>query len=325
MFVTLTDDASPGDVQRELVRLGLWVTPLSAERGVVFRVEAGSAAVDRRQLLAIGGVADVAMPASPHPKLDAQPARVEVGGRGIGGGAPPLLCAGPCAVESEAQIFRLAEHLAAAGAEWLRGGAYKPRTSPYAFRGHGEPALRWMRDAADRFGLSVVTEVLAPEHAAAVARVADVLQVGSRNMQSFALLAAVAAEGRPVLLKRGMAATVGEWLLAAEHLLAGGASAVLLCERGVRGFDASTRNLLDLGAVALVAQVHGLPVLVDPSHAAGRRDLVPALSRAALAAGAAGLMIETHDDPGAALSDGPQALLPDAVSQLFAEIRGDHP
>jgi 3-deoxy-7-phosphoheptulonate synthase len=177
-----------------------------------------------------------------------------------------------------------------------------------------------LREAADRAGLGVVTEVLAPQDAERVARFADVLQVGSRNMQNFALLRAVGAQAKVVLLKRGMSATVDEWLLAAEHLLAAGAGGVIFCERGIRGFDPSTRNLIDLGSVALLSAVHGLAVMVDPSHAAGRRDLVPALSRAAVAAGACGLLIEVHDDPGRALSDGPQALLPDDLETLAREL-----
>jgi 3-deoxy-7-phosphoheptulonate synthase len=320
MIVTLRSDARPSEVERAFAALGLWVTRFDAAHGVLFRVEPCSASVERARLLAIDGVLDVALAASKHPKLDAAERTIVVGERRIGVGERPLLAAGPCAVESEASIFRLAERLKAAGAEWLRGGAFKPRTSPYAFSGHGEPALSWLRQAADRAGLAVVTEVLGAADAELVARFADVLQVGSRNMQNFALLRAVGAQDKPVLLKRGMSATVEEWLSAAEHLLAAGARGVVLCERGIRGFDPSTRNLIDLGAVALLAHVHGLPVIVDPSHAAGRRDLVPALSRAAIAAGAAGLLIEVHDDPGRALSDGPQALLPDQLEALSREI-----
>jgi 3-deoxy-7-phosphoheptulonate synthase len=322
MIVTLRPDAQPRDVERELAALGLWVTRFEAPSGVLLCVEPSSAAVERGRLLAVEGVLDVAEPRSRHPELDEAPRELVIRGRAIGAGARPLVAAGPCAVESEALIFRLADRLAKAGVEWLRGGAYKPRTSPYAFRGHGEPALGWMREAADRAGLGVVTEVLAPEDAERVARFADVLQVGSRNMQNFALLRAVGAQQKPVLLKRGMSATVDEWLLAAEHLLAAGARGVVFCERGIRGFDPSTRNLIDLGSVALLSGVHGFAVMVDPSHAAGRRDLVPALSRAAIAAGACGLLIEVHDDPGRALSDGPQALLPDDLDALTRSLGG---
>jgi len=205
-------------------------------------------------------------------------------------------------------MMRIAEGVAALGVPFLRAGAYKPRTSPYAFQGLEQEGLRILDAVRRRFGLRIVTEVLSEESVEAVASVADVLQIGARNMQNFALLKKVARCANPVLLKRGASATVEEWLIAAEYLLSGGNRQVIFCERGIRGFDPSTRNVLDLGAVALLAGVHHLPVIVDPSHAAGRRDLIAPLSRAAIAAGAAGLMIETHEDPGAALSDGPQAL-----------------
>ncbi len=208
---------------------------------------------------------------------------------------------------------------------FLRGGAYKPRTSPYAFQGHGEPALAWMRRAADACGMKVVTEALAEADVALVAEHADLVQVGSRNMHNYALLKAIGRTGRPVLLKRGMAATIDEWLHAGEYLLAAGAAGVVFCERGIRSFDDSTRNLLDLGAVALLAHVHRLPVIVDPSHGAGRRDLVLPLGRAALAAGAAGLMIETHDEPARALSDGPQAIPLAELGAMVRELTGGAP
>ncbi|MCC6998772.1 MAG: 3-deoxy-7-phosphoheptulonate synthase [Deltaproteobacteria bacterium] len=306
-------------VQAELVARGLWVERLEAGGRVQFVVEPHSQAVTREALLGIAGV-EAAFAGKPaHPRMDAQAGRaVVVAGVAVGGGAaPPVVMAGPCSVESEAHIAATAARLAAAGVRFLRGGAFKPRTSPYAFQGHGERALGWLRVAADAHGLAVVTEVMSAEAGPLVAAHADLLQVGSRNMQNYALLAAVARLGRPVLLKRGMSATVEEWLLAGEYLLVGGAPAVILCERGVRGFDPSTRNVLDLGAVALLSHVHGLPVVVDPSHAVGRRDLVPALARAALAAGAAGLMVETHDDAGHALSDGPQALTPHEMQTLM--------
>ncbi len=320
MIVTLEPDADAPSVQRELVAHGLWVTRFDGPGRAQFLVEPHSATLPDAALLAIAGVAAVARPAPAHPRVDAHTERVRVGDVEIGRGAPAAVIAGPCSVESEAGIHAIAARLGALGVRLLRGGAFKPRTSPYAFQGHGELALGWLRDAADAHGMAVVTEVLSAEHAPVVARHADLLQIGSRNMQSFALLRAVAAEGKPVLLKRGMAATVEEWLLAAEHCLVSGAPAVILCERGIRGFDASTRNLLDLGAVALLGGVYGLPVIVDPSHAVGRRDLVPALSRAALAAGAAGVMIETHDDPGCALSDGPQALPPAEFATLVESL-----
>jgi 3-deoxy-7-phosphoheptulonate synthase len=263
-------------------------------------------------------VQQVVAPASAHPRVDAQPTIVDIAGVPVGRGADPVLMSGPCAVESQERIERIAARLAPQGVRFLRGGAYKPRTSPYAFQGHGEVALQWLRRAADAHGMRVVTEVMGESEVPLVAEYADLLQIGSRNMSNYALLKAAGRAGKPALLKRSMSATVSEWLQAGEYLLVHGASAVLFCERGIRGFDESTRNLLDLGAVALLAHAHGLPVIVDPSHATGRRDLVLPLARAALHAGAAGVMIETHDDPGRALSDGPQALHPEELSGLLS-------
>ena len=316
MIITLKPGADAGTVREGLTALGQWVQRLDGGDRVHFVVERHSQPVDRATLLALAGVADVAAPASPHPRLDAQPAIVRVGRTAIGPGAPPVFMAGPCSVESEDQIRQIARALAPHGVRFLRGGAFKPRTSPYAFQGHGEPALPWMRRAADESGMQVVTEVLSTDDTNQVAEYADLLQIGSRNMHNYALLKNVARAGRPILLKRGMAATVEEWLLAGEYLLVHGAPSVIFCERGVRGFDPSTRNLLDLGAVALLAKVYRVPVIVDPSHGAGRRDLVEPLSLAALAAGAAGLLVEAHTDPGRALSDGAQALTPAALGQL---------
>lgn len=323
MIVTVADGADAAQVQRALIAKGLWVKPLRTEGAAPrqFVVEPFSARVERAEVLAIAGVAGVSVPASEHPLVDAQPPVVEVAGARIGVGAEPVFMAGPCSVESQEQIERIAAMASALGVRFLRGGAFKPRTSPYAFQGAGVEALGWLRRAADRHGMKVITELMAAEDAAAVIEHADVVQIGSRNMANYALLRTAARGRRPILLKRGMAATVEEWLAAGEYCLLHGAASVLFCERGVRGFDSATRNLLDLGAVALLSQVHRLPVLVDPSHAVGRRDLIPALSRAALAAGAAGLLIEIHDQPGQALSDGPQALLPEQLRALLQALR----
>lgn len=322
--IILRRGADVEGIRCSLVDKGLWITPLAGgadARG--FALEAHSRPVSRTELLAIDGVETVLEQESPHPLVDAHPATVEVAGCTLGAGAPLVVMAGPCSVESPEQIDALAGRVAAAGARFLRGGAFKPRRSPYAFQGHGVKALAWIRSAADHHGLAVVTEALSEATVDAVAEVADLVQVGSRSMHSPALLRAVAASGRPVLLKRGMAATVEEWLLAGELLLGHGTPAVVFCERGVRGFDAGTRNMLDLSAVALLAHVHRLPVVVDPSHAAGRRDLIAPLSLAARAAGASGLLIETHDSPGTARSDGPQALTPEEFSDLAARLGPD--
>ena len=320
MIVTLRSGADSAAVQRELVGRGLWVRRFSAGGRVQFYVEQGSAQVPAADLEGIDGVESVAQEPSAHPLVDDHGPSVSIGDVEVGG-ASPVLVAGPCSVESEEQIHGIARRVAEAGGQILRGGAFKTRTSPYSFQGRGEPALGWLREAADAAGLKVVTEVLSPEQAPLVARHADMLQIGSRNMQNMPLLAAAAAQGRPILLKRGMAATTDEWLLAGEYCLLQGAAGVVFCERGIRGFDARTRNLLDLGAVALLAGVHRLPVLVDPSHATGRRDLLRPLSRAAIAAGAAGVMIETHPEPGNSLSDASQALPIDELEALARDIR----
>ncbi|RMG20456.1 MAG: 3-deoxy-7-phosphoheptulonate synthase [Deltaproteobacteria bacterium] len=317
----LRPGADAARVRRALSRLGQWVRECRDERGVrTFTIELG-APVSREQLLALEGVSEVSLPSSPHPKVDAMPRRVEAGPVTVGVACPPVVMAGPCAVETEAQVGAIAKVVARHGARLLRGGAYKPRTSPYSFRGHGEKALLWLARAARACGLGVVTECLAPEDAELVAHYADLVQIGTRNMQNFRLLEAVGRTGAAVLLKRGMSATLEEWLLAGEYLLDHGARGVIFCERGIRHFDPSTRNLLDLSAVAVLAHEHHLPVIADPSHGAGRRDLILPLSRAALAAGACGLLVEVHVDPGVARSDGPQALDAPAFESLMQAVR----
>lgn len=224
------------------------------------------------------------------------------------GGERQIVIAGPCSVESEEQVRSTAEAVAAAGASMLRGGAFKPRTSPYSFQGLGEKGLQLLSTAGHENGLPVVSEVLSEDHVSMTCHYSDLVQIGARNMQNFALLKKLAVCGKPVLLKRGPAATVKEWLLAAEYLLSGGNERVILCERGIRSFDPATRNVLDLGTVALLKELTHLPVIVDPSHATGKRSLVPALSRAAIAVGADGLIVEVHPDPANALSDKEQQL-----------------
>lgn len=317
MIITLSNGADPDRVRGALADLGLWTREYSSTRGITqFYVRAHSRAVDRSSVLAIEGITELAEAPSDHPLVDALGPEVSIGGVRIGGAADLVLFAGPCSIESEDQIHTVARQLSLLGARFLRGGAYKPRTSPYEFQGLGREALRWMRAAADESDLLVVTEALSESSLADVAEVADLIQIGSRNMHNAPLLCAAGSTGRPVLVKRGMAATVEEWLSAGEYCLAHGAPAVVFCERGIRSFDASTRNLLDLGAVALLRHAHGVPVIVDPSHGLGRRDLILPLSRAAIAAGAAGLLVEVHPQPGAALSDGPQAISFEAVAEL---------
>jgi 3-deoxy-7-phosphoheptulonate synthase len=246
-----------------------------------------------------------------------QPATIiTVAGEYVGGPAFTVI-AGPCSVEGREMLMRSASAVRASGARLLRGGAFKPRTSPYAFRGLGHAALELLAEAREATGLPVVTELMDAREIDAVSAVADVIQIGARNMQNFSLLAAVGERRTPVLLKRGMSATVHELLLAAEHVMAHGNSDVILCERGIRTFETATRNTLDISAIPVLKRETHLPVIVDPSHAAGRADLVPSLAAAAVAVGADGLIVEVHPDPATALSDGPQSLTLDDFDAMM--------
>jgi len=245
---------------------------------------------------------------------------LEVGGRRIGGEGFTVI-AGPCAVESEEQTLAIARRVAAAGAHFFRGGAFKPRTSPYSFQGLGEEGLRILDKARKETGLPIVTEALDTESVDMVAECADIIQIGARNMQNFSLLRRVGRTKRPVMLKRGMSATIDELLMSAEYIAAEGNYDILLCERGVRTFSSHTRNTLDLAAVPAVKEHSHLPIIVDPSHGTGKRDKVSPLARAAAAVGADGVMVEVHDQPERALSDGPQALYPDQFDALMEDLR----
>jgi len=234
---------------------------------------------------------------------------------------PLVVVAGPCSVENEEMIVETALRVKAAGAKFLRGGAYKPRTSPYAFQGHGESALELLATARKVSGLGIITEVMDTEDLEKIGQVADVIQVGARNMQNFSMLKKVGAQPKPVLLKRGMAATIEDWLMAAEYILAAGNPHVILCERGIRTFDRQyTRNTLDLSVVPVLRKLTHLPIMIDPSHGVGWSEFVPAMAMAAIAAGTDALMIEVHPKPAKALSDGPQSLTPDAFDQLMSEL-----
>jgi 3-deoxy-7-phosphoheptulonate synthase len=246
---------------------------------------------------------------------------VEIAPGVVLGEGDPVVMAGPCAVESRDQLLETALAVRKAGARILRGGAFKPRSHPYAFQGLGSEGIALLKEARKASGLPVITEVMSPEEAEWVAPHVDILQVGARNMQNFSLLKVLGRLDRPVLLKRGMAATVEEWLQAAEYILAGGNDRVILCERGIRSFDQNTRNTLDLGVIPLLKSLTHLPVVADPSHATGRRDLVLPMSLAAIAAGADGLLVEVHCDPGAALCDGPQSLDPEEFSRLMTAAK----
>lgn len=240
---------------------------------------------------------------------------VEIGGNKI------VMMAGPCSVESEEQVFRLAEVVAKSGAKILRGGAFKPRSSPYAFQGLGEEGLKYLRAAADANGLLVITEVMNTNQIDLIGKYTDIFQVGARNMQNFDLLKELGKTKIPVMLKRGLSATIEEWLMSAEYILSNGNKDVCLCERGIRTFEKYTRNTFDISAIPVVHKKSHLPVIADPSHATGLRAQVPPMARAAVAAGADGLMIEIHHDPDNALSDGPQALVPDSFTKLMDELR----
>lgn len=239
----------------------------------------------------------------------------------FGQNCPIVQVAGPCSVENEEMIVETARAVEAAGAKFLRGGAYKPRTSPYAFQGHGESALRLLATARQATGLGIVTEVMDTADLQKVAEVADIIQIGARNMQNFSLLKRVGAISKPVLLKRGMAATIEDWLMAAEYILAAGNPNVILCERGIRTFDRQyARNTLDLSAIPVLRSLTHLPIMIDPSHGTGRAEYVPAMALAAIAAGADSLMIEVHPNPAKALSDGPQSLTLERFEQLMQEM-----
>jgi 3-deoxy-7-phosphoheptulonate synthase len=271
-------------------------------------------------------VAPISVPATPAPPFrlasrQYHPESTVVRAGGVSIGAGLVVIAGPCSIESRRQILETARRVKAAGANMLRGGAYKPRTSPYDFQGLGAKALRWLVEAREETGLPIVTEVLSQEDVDLVAEHADLIQVGARNMQNTALLRKLARTKKPVLLKRGPSATIAEWLLAAEYLLAGGNPNVVLCERGIRTFETATRNTLDLAGLALVKQLSHLPVIVDPSHATGLSALVPAASRAAVAVGADGLLIEVHPRPAEAWSDGAQSLDPTVFAAMLQELR----
>jgi 3-deoxy-7-phosphoheptulonate synthase len=292
----------------------------------------GNSAGRREELFALSsapGVEEIVRISHPF-KLAARSVRPEGSvihlGNGVAaGGSEVIVAAGPCAVESSEQIHTIAAKVAGAGAKMLRGGAFKPRSSPYTFQGLGEDGLRMMRQAADENHLLVVSEVMDPSQIEIMLPYVDVLQVGARNMQNYHLLRGLGEVDKPVLLKRGMSATIEELLLSAEYIMSGGNYKVILCERGIRTFETYLRNTLDIAAIPVIKSLSHLPIFADPSHGTGRRDKVAAMARAAVAAGADGLIIEVHPDPERALSDGVQSLYPDQFAQLMKEIRAIAP
>jgi 3-deoxy-7-phosphoheptulonate synthase len=280
--------------------------------------------IDREQLERMAGVEHTVPVLRPFKlasrEFHPQDTVVPINGLSVGG-KKLIVMAGPCAVEGREQLLEAAQAVKSAGGHMLRGGAFKPRTSPYSFQGLGEEGLQYLAAAREETGLPVVTEVMAPEQVPLVMSYADILQVGARNMQNYALLHAVGEAQRPVLLKRGMMSTIEELLMSAEYILSHGNERIMLCERGIRTFETYTRNTLDINAVPLLKQLSHLPVLVDPSHGTGKWELVAAVSRAAVAAGADGLLIEVHPHPSQALSDGAQSLKPEPFAQLLVELR----
>jgi 3-deoxy-7-phosphoheptulonate synthase len=315
MLVVMRQDASAEQIQgvvRTIEARGFKAHPIPGAQRTAIGITGNRGAVEAPIFESLPGVLEV-IPVTHAYKLvsrevKAEPTVVDIGGVKVGG-TPIALVAGPCAVESAAQMMQVARHVKEAGAHLLRGGAFKPRTSPYSFQGLGEEGLRILAEALDAAGID------------AVERYADAIQIGARNMQNFSLLRRAGRARKPVLLKRGMSATLEEFLLSAEYVLSEGNYQVVLCERGVRTFSDFSRNTLDLAVVPAVKSISHLPILVDPSHGTGRRDKVAPLSRAAVAVGADGLMVEVHPDPDAALSDGPQSITPEAFRALVAELR----
>ncbi len=328
MLVVMKQSASDdeiGQVVETIEAMGYDARPIPGKQRTAVGLIGNDGRVDSARLEGLQGVLEVIVVSHPYKQVSREwkaedtvvtlPNGTRIGGREI------AIMAGPCAVESEEQIVGVARTLRRMGATILRGGAFKPRTSPYSFQGLGEEGLVLLARAREASGLAVVTEALDPEGVELVARYADIIQIGARNMQNYPLLRRAGQSEKPVLLKRGMSATIKELLLAAEYLLAEGNEQVILCERGVRSFDTHTRNLLDLTAIPVVKSLSHLPIIADPSHGTGIRTKVTPMARAAVAAGADGLMVEVHPDPEMALSDGAQSLFPEQFQELMDQIR----
>jgi 3-deoxy-7-phosphoheptulonate synthase len=312
-------------VTKAVEKMGLTAAPIPGSERTAIGVLGNKGYVDDSTIRDLPGVQQVIHVSKPyklvsrdfHPRATV----VKVAGVAIGEGERPVVAAGPCAVESEEQIMKTARAVKKAGASLLRGGAFKPRTGPHTFQGLKLEGLKLLALAGKETGLPIVTEVMSPDNVGLVAEYADLLQVGARNMQNFDLLREVGRVGKPVLLKRGMSATIEEFLAAAEYILAEGNHDVILCERGIRTFETATRNTLDLSVVPLIKEISHLPIMVDPSHATGKRSLVPPMAKAALVVGAHGVLVEVHPEPEKALSDGPQSLTFQGFERLMEEIR----
>jgi 3-deoxy-7-phosphoheptulonate synthase len=328
VLIVMRHGATEQEIQRvvTVIRdMGYEASPLPGAQRTAVGLVGNDGRVDASRLEGLPGVQEVIQVTKPYKQVSREwkpettvvrlPGGVTVGGTDV------AVIAGPCSVETEAQILEAARLVREAGAVILRGGAWKPRTSPYSFQGLGRPGLKLLAKAREEVGILICTEAMDPEGVGWVAEVADIIQIGARNMQNFSLLKAAGRAKKPVLLKRGMSATIEELLLSAEYLLAEGNHDVILCERGVRSFDTVTRNLFDISAIPVVQKLSHLPIIADPSHGTGLRDKVIPMARAAVAAGADGIMVEVHPHPDAALSDGAQTLAPEQFAQLMREVR----
>jgi 3-deoxy-7-phosphoheptulonate synthase len=326
MVVVMKERATEAQIDAVIARLvefGMDVHRSSGASRTVLGV-VGSGKVEKELIEILDGVAEVLRITEPY-KLASRSFKHEDTVVAVDdvriGGDEVIVMAGPCSAENEAQVHATAAAVKRAGAKVLRGGAFKPRSSPYSFQGLGEEGLRLLRSAANAHNLKLISEVMDISQIDLIAKYCDIFQVGARNMQNFTLLRELGHQRKPVLLKRGLSATIEEWLMSAEYVLSGGNTGVILCERGIRTFETATRNTFDISAIAVVKKLSHLPVIADPSHGAGRRDMVAQLARAAVAAGADGLIVEVHNDPDRALSDGAQSMLPSQFDRLMAELR----
>ena len=330
MLIVMKSDATDAQIEsvvRIIEELGYKAHPMPGATRTAIGITGNQTAVDASHFENLAGVAEAIRVSKPYKliSLDLRPDKtvVRVGDAAIGGDELAII-AGPCAIESRAQAFSIAEAVRRSGARFFRGGAFKPRTSPYAFQGLGEEGLRILADIREAYGLKIVTEALDESGVDLVERYGDIIQIGARNMQNFSLLRRAGKSQLPVLLKRGLSATLDEWLLAAEYIMSEGNYQVVLCERGIRTFAQHTRNTLDLAAIPAVRRLSHLPVIVDPSHGTGKNYMVTPLARAGVAVGADGVIVEVHDQPEHALSDGAQALTLEQYDELVTEVRAIH-
>jgi 3-deoxy-7-phosphoheptulonate synthase len=327
MVIVMEKHTAEGNIEKVtgvLIERGFDVHRSTGSEQTVLGVVGNVAEIDTREFELYDGVQEVVRISEPY-KLTSRTWKKEksiVRARGVDiGGDHVVVMAGPCTIENEHQLFETARRVARAGARVLRGGAYKPRTSPYAFQGMGVEGLKLLRAAGDEFDMAVVSEVMEISQIEKMLEYVDILQVGARNMQNYNLLSALGQVRKPILLKRGMSATIQEWLLAAEYIMSGGNYDIILCERGIRTFETYTRNTFDISAIPVIDKLSHLPIVGDPSHATGRRDKVAPVARAVVAAGADGLLIEVHHDPEKAVCDGPQSLYPEQFARLMDELR----